>query len=252
MPPSLLTTLERLLRFARLQPDGTFTPKPVAIAGGLWTIDRRARLLGLPDPCTCTLARVDSGDLVLIGAPSFFASCHEDVRHLGRVVAVVAPNSFHHMFAREVIAVLGSPTFVVAPGLPERISTLPPAVELGPGSAPPWSAGLESAVFGPVRGVSEIVFFHVATRTLILTDIASNIVEFERPFHRWVTRAYGIRPHFGPSRNARVLLRSDRTAAARLLGRALEWPFERIIVAHGSPVNHDARDVFRDAFADFL
>lgn len=252
MRPSLVAVLERLLRLTSLKPDGAFTPKPVPIAEGLWTIDRRSRLLGLPVPGTCTVARIDSGDLVLIGAPFSFASCQGELRDLGRIVAVAAPNSFHHVYAKEVLAALGSPTFVVPPGLRERIPTLPPAMELLPGSVPPWSSGLEYVVFGPTRGVSEIIFFHAMSRTIIVTDLASNIIEVERPLDRCLTRSYGVRPEFGPSRNARVLLRSDRVGARRVLGRILEWPFERIIVAHGSLVDHDARARFRAAFSAFL
>ena len=89
-------------------------------------------------------------------------------------------------------------------------------------------------------------------QTLILTDLASNVVEFARPVHRLMTQAYGIPVGFGSPRNARLLLRADRAEARRALGKALEWPFERILVGHGARVEVDARDRFHAAFAEFL
>jgi hypothetical protein len=107
-------------------------------------------------------------------------------------------------------------------------------------------------VFGPAKGVSEVIFFHPATRTLVLTDLAFNADDEETRFQRGLRRAYGIPPRFGPSRNSRLLLASDRAAAERALRRAYEWPFERVLVAHGSPVERDARARFAEAFAEFL
>src|SRR5262249_26399772 len=46
--------------------------------------------------------------------------------------------------------------------------------------------------------------------------------------------------------------RRPRAGAARVLRRMLDWPFERIIVAHGSPIEHDAREVFRVAFSPYM
>jgi hypothetical protein len=57
---------------------------------------------------------------------------------------------------------------------------------------------------------------------------------------------------FGPSRNARRVLRADPPESRRALRRALEWPFEQIVVAHGEAVEKDARERFTEAFAPFL
>jgi hypothetical protein len=248
----LVAVLERLMRLAAARPDPRYAPEPRALDEGLWTIDRRSSFLGIRNPCACTLVRLDSGDLVLIGAPSFFDPRRSEVRGLGRIVAVVAPNSFHHSFVREVLAGLPATLLAVAPGLPARLGSLPPAVELLPGSPPPWGAGLDYIVFGPVDAVSEVIFFHPSTRTLVLTDLAFNVHEFDTVLQRRLARAYGIAPRFGPSRNARVLLAVDRGLSRRTLRSALEWPFERILVAHGSPVDRNARERFAEAFSEFL
>jgi hypothetical protein len=246
-----VAVLERALRVARLQPDASFTPPPVAVSDGLWTIDRRARLLGLPDPCTCTLVRVDSGDLVLIGAPSFFSSCREDVCRLGRVSGGRAQQLPPLLRRRGRRRARGA-DFRRRAG----------ASRAGPDAAAGRRArhGKRGAVDVGAR-VRRVRAQPRRRRGRLLPRrqphahlhrLGSNIVEFARPSHRWLTRVYGIRAEFGPSRNARLLLRSDPGGATRLLRRALEWPFERIIVAHGARVERDAGAVFRAAFAPYL
>jgi hypothetical protein len=44
----------------------------------------------------------------------------------------------------------------------------------------------------------------------------------------------------------------DASRAREALRAVLQWPFERILVAHGTLVERDAADVFRSAFARYL
>jgi hypothetical protein len=62
----------------------------------------------------------------------------------------------------------------------------------------------------------------------------------------------GIPATFGPSRTARTFLLPDRTVASAFLRRVLGWPFRRVLVAHGQPLEEDARGAFQRAFATYL
>ena len=86
----------------------------------------------------------------------------------------------------------------------------------------------------------------------MLMDVAFNMVQFESAFERLAWRLSGVPASFGPSRTASTFLLNDRTVAAEFLGRVLAWPFQRVLVAHGEPLEQDARDVFRRAFAAYL
>lgn len=244
--------IDRVFRLVTPSLDPDFTPGPAPLGEGLWSLDRRLRLFGAFVPCRSVLARLGTGDLVVIGAPALVSGSAAAIGELGRVAAVVAPNSFHYLYAGEVLAEFPSAGFVAAPGLPERVPALPRGLILDRPTASHWAPELEYRVFGPVRGVSEILFFHVSSRTLVCTDLASNLIRHERTVDRWITRGYGMRAEFGPSRNARTLLRVDPDESRRVLRAVLEWPFERIVVAHGESIESDARTKFTEAFAAFL
>jgi hypothetical protein len=207
---------------------------------------------GLPLPVRSTVVRLQSGSLVLHSPPRIESNIENWLRSLGRVAAIIAPNSFHYMFAGAYLEVFPEAQLFVAPGLPRRIPSLPPALELGPIAPELWAAEMEQAIFGPVGNFAEVLFFHRLTATLILTDLAFNLTVFESTIARLAWRLFGVPAQFGPSRMARLTLLRDKVAASRYLQPALAWPFRRILVAHGAVLEEHAQTEFRRAFAPYL
>ena len=87
----------RLAVLVTATPDPTFTPPPIAIADGLWALERRVVVvLGLTLPCRSTLIRLKSGGLVVHSPPPLDDVARTALDTLGPVRAIIAPNSFHH------------------------------------------------------------------------------------------------------------------------------------------------------------
>jgi hypothetical protein len=241
--------LDRLLRTVTPKPDPGFTSPPYEIGSGIWGIDRRASFVGVTLPSRSTVIDVGAGRLLLISPP---ADAGPEIDRLGSVSAIVAPSSFHYLHAEPWLRRYPEAELFVAPELSRRVPGLPPAVALTAGVTPPWHANLSFVVLGPHRGISEVLFFHPASRTLILTDLASNLVEMASAYERVACRLSGMPFGFGPSRNARRLLLRDEVRAREALRAVVQWPFERIVMAHGAIVERDARQVFASAFGHYL
>jgi hypothetical protein len=219
----------------------------------LWTIERRLRMPGgLPLPVQSTVVRLQSGALLLYSPPRIDPEIERWLRGLGQVAAIIAPNSFHYMFVSEYPKVFPTAQVFVAPGLPRRVPSLPPALELGPVAPDLWAAEVEQASFGPVDNFSEVMFFHRPTATLLLMDLAFHMTVFESTLARLGWRLLGVPARFGPSRTARLTLLRDKAAAGRYLQPVLAWPFQRILVAHGDMLEENAQAEFRRAFAPYL
>lgn len=164
----------------------------------------------------------------------------------------MAPNSFHYAYAKEFAARCPAANLLVAPGLLERVPELAAAEELPAVRPEAWSGDLEFSTLGPVRGLCEVVFFHLASGTLILTDLAFNMTRFARAFDRIVWRMSGLPAGFGPGRTSRLLLLRDHAEASRCLSGVSEWPIERIVVAHGEAIEINAKAEFSRAFAPYV
>ncbi|MEZ4217229.1 MAG: DUF4336 domain-containing protein [Myxococcota bacterium] len=244
---------DRMLKRAVPRPVPGFAPEPVALGDGLFALDRRLRHFGVALlPTRTTIARLADGALVVISPPPLAdGATRRAIDALGRVAWIVAPSSFHYLYAGDFARHYPDARLVGAPGLGARAPGLALDAEL---VAPPaaWSGVLDTALLRAPRGVAEVLFFHAPSRALVLTDLAFHVTHYPRALDRLVWRLSGIPRGFGPGRTTRGLLLGDRAAAREALRRALAWPFERIVVAHGEVLEHGARAAFERAFAAWL
>ena len=246
--------LDRMLKrvVARELPD--VAPPPYEIAPGLWGLDRELGFpLGMRLPTRSFLVRLDDGGVLILSAPpTLDDATTEAIVELGPVRHIVAPNCFHHVFAPALSQRYPDAALWAAPGLGDRVAGFPDAHELGAEPAAAWAGVLEQVVLQSRPGVSEVLFFHRSSNTLILTDLAFNVARYPRLVDHLVWRVSGIPRGFGPGRTSRRMLLSNRDAARECLQRLLAWPFERIVMAHGDPIEQDSRQRMRAAFATYL
>ena len=241
---------ERAMQRLVPQPVPGHTPPPRELGDGLWELDRHLRHFGAARlPSRTTLVRLPQGSLAVISPPALVDDAAvAAIASIGRVEFVVVPNSFHYLYARDFMTHCPGARLLLAPGLRERVPALD-GEELGAEPPPAWAGALEYEVLGPVRGVSEVLFFHPPSGALILTDLAFNMQRYPRRGDRVFWRMSGIPAGFGPGRTTRTLLLRDRAEAERALRRALEWPIRRVVVAHGDILEEDAPAALRRAFS---
>lgn len=245
--------VDYLLPFVRPKLLADFAPPPKQVEGRLWVLDRRLQMPGGPIlPTRTTILVLPSGGLLVVSPPPVEAGGLEQLDALGPVAHVLVPNSFHYLNTRGFLARYPQASLWAAPRLFSRVSGLPPGNELTEAAPDAWSGVVEHAILGPTRGVSEVALFHRETGSLILTDLAFNLVGLTRRLDRVGWRLLGAPSSFGPSRSARMMLLRDRALAATFLRRLLDWPFRRVLVAHGESLEEDAVAVFQRAFAAAL
>jgi hypothetical protein len=245
--------IDRILRGLEPGFDAAYTPPPKRIADGVWTIERKLRMpAGLVMPIASPLLRLPDGTLLLSSPPKPDAALVEAIHGLGRLGAILAPNSFHHLTIPDALRAFPDAALFLAPGLATRVPTLPAGTELAEEPPAAWGGAIETVVFRPGEAFSEVVLFHRPSATLVLTDLGFNMRRFASAYDRLGWRLFGIPVGFGASRTARLTLFSERPAATTALRRVASWPFERILVAHGDAVERDARGEFERAYARWL
>ena len=218
------------------------------LADDVWVTERPQRFFGLPVGARMTVIRLSGGRLLLHSPLPLDAALRVELDALGRVACAVAPNRLHHLYAGDVVRTYPEARLWVAPGLPEKRPDLVHAGVLGDEAPVEWRGELEQAFFRGRPYENEVAFFHPASRTLILCDLAFNF----GPRDAWPTRvlmsllrSYG---KLGPSKLDPLLIR-DRAAARASLERILAWDFDRVIVAHGDVQESGGYVLMRDGYA---
>ena len=172
------------------------------------------------------------------------------IDRLGPVEWLVAPNSLHYWYVADWQRLYPAARTLAVPGLadhakrPFRVDAVVDADDA------PLPGGLR-AVLVPGTAVTEAVFFHEPSRTVILTDLIENFEpqRVRSRFYRWLVRLSGaahpdgkapidLRLTFWPRR------RRVRAAMATILG----WDCERVVMAHGLPYASDGAAELRRAF----
>ncbi len=217
------------------------------LASDLWVTERPQSFLGVQVGTRMTVARLADGGLFVHSPVALDADTRRDLDALGPVRLVVAPNRFHHLYVGPYGAAYPQARLLAAPGLPEKRcdlrfhGVLADAPAVVPGE-------VEQMVFAAMALMGEVVFWHRASRTLLLTDLAFNMRQTPSALTRTLLVLDGAWGRFAIGRLERLLFR-DRAAARATVDRILAWDFDRVVVAHGDVVERDGQAVVRDAFA---
>jgi hypothetical protein len=195
-----------------------------------------------------TVIRLADGSLFLHSPVRLDPPTRDALDALGPVGSVVAPSKVHHVFVRDYLDGYPAARVYGAPGLTEKRKDLALHGTLSDEAPPQWRGQIEQHLFRGATFINEVVFFHPASRTLILTDLAFNVPTDKTAGARLFYRLAGAAGRFGPHRWARFLIR-DHRAARESVERILLWDFDRVVVSHGDVLETGGRRQLTAAFA---
>lgn len=219
-----------------------------SLAAGLWVADRPLPIAVGDVGTRMTVIRLADGGLWLHSPVRLDIATRATLDALGPVRAVVAPNKVHHLFAGDYRSAYPAAKLYGAPGLAEKRPDLSFDAVLGDAPEALWRGQIDQVLVSGAPRINEVAFHHIATRTLVLTDLAFNVAPDGTGGARLFHFVVGSAGRFGPHRFVRWCIR-DRAAARRGIDRILSWDFERVIVAHGDVLEQGGPARVRAAFA---
>jgi hypothetical protein len=223
------------------------------LATDVWTARRPLRMFGVELGTRMTIVRLQDGSLFVHSPVALDAALRQAVDALGPVRFIAAPNRWHHLFAGDWAAAYPAAALYGVPGLPEKRPDLSFAAVLrGDERDLPWSSSLAHRLVEGAPIMNEVAFFHRASGTLLVSDLAFNI----GPDSPWLTRTLcrAIRQYdrLEWSWAKRRLFARDRDALQRSVTALLDWEPERVVLAHGRIVEDAAATRLRAAFGWLL
>ena len=217
------------------------------LAPDLWVATRPLPLIVGDIGTRMTVIRLVDGSLFLHSPVKLDGETKSALDAIGPVRAVVAPSLVHHFYVGDYGAAYPQATLYAAPGLEKKRADVHFGAVLDDEPPPAWAGQIDQHVFRGTPIMNEVVFFHAPTRTLLLTDLAFNVVRPMPGRARFFLRLVNARG-FGPHRIIRFGVR-DRVAARASLERILQWDFDRITVTHGDVLESGGHAALQAAFA---
>ena len=207
----------------------------------VWVAATPIRFAGVWFSHVMTAIRLDDGSMLLHSPCRLSDKLQADLQPLGKVAHIVAPNWFHDLYLTDFRlaypeAVFWAPSMLrrqKGPGIIDRM--------LDSATRPPWYDEMPHIVLKGLLTFDECLFWHAASRTLIVADFLMNLratpamPQYTRFMYK-LSRTDGrlaVFPLLPLDFSSRTSLRD---AAARLR----DWKPERIVVGHGAPVTSDA------------
>lgn len=214
------------------------------IADGVWGAETTASIgLGAHLPLRMTVLR-DGDGLVLVSPIAIDEALAETIDALGPVQTIIAPNLWHHMYAEAAKRRYPDAKLLGAPGLAEKCPSIPFDGVIDSGAL---SDQIEAHRIAGAEKLSEVVLLHRPSRTLVVTDAVFHILE-AKGMTRFVLKFFsGALGRLDQSRLIRFVT-GNRVATEKSVAQILEWPFERVVMAHGEVVTGDAVARLRDAW----
>lgn len=229
------------------------TLKPVG--DQIWLIDGPiVRFYGLPFPTRCTVVRLDGGGLWVHSPTALTEGLKAELADLGPVEHLVAPNWIHYVSVGDWQQAYPDAKSWAAPGVSTRAAKHGLALrfdhELGSHAETPWAGQIRQRLITGSKVHSEAVFFHKASRTLILTDLIENFEAERLPWWmRPLARLGGVlAPNGGMPRDMRTSFAGHRGALKAQIEELLSWAPLRVIFAHGRWFETDGAARMRAAY----
>lgn len=229
-----------------------YTLKPVA--RDVWIVDGGwIRFYGLTFPTRMTVIRLRDGGLWVHSPVADEDGLTDAVAGLGPVRHLIAPNWIHYAWIPAWQSRFGEALTWGSPGVVTRAAgrgvKLHVDQELGDTPPEAWRGEIDQRLAD--SGIHrEVVFFHNASRTLVLTDLIMNFEPAKLPWWmRPIVRLGGIRDPDG--RIPRDIAASFRRRPGHLRDLArtmIGWAPERVILAHGRWYDQDGTTELRRAF----
>jgi hypothetical protein len=224
----------------------------------LWVAEQPLRYLGLSVGTRMTVIRLSSGELVVISPIRIDVAIIEQLNELGTVAHIVAPNLYHYLFAADFKKLYPQALFWAAPGLDTKKPELAIDRTIDVNSSSLWEGvehiffdGFSTLTLGGFDPIDEFVFFHIASRTLILTDTALHIDRSFPIFTQLATSILGGYKSLSPTLLERIAT-TDKQKVTKSVDRVLSWDFDRVIMAHGTIIERDGKAMFERGYARFL
>ena len=213
----------------------------------LWVAEQPLKFFGLEVGTRMTVIKLSDDSIVLISPIEIDLEIQQQLGNIGTVRYIIAPNLFHYLYLAQAQKIYPQAQTIAPPGLADkqpdlkidRVFTRDP-VEFDSELEFVRFEGFHVLIPPQIKTLNEVVFYHPASKTLIITDSAFN---FDRSFPLLTQLAARVLGSYGELKPYLLdkIASSDKQKLEQSIDEILAWDFQRVIMAHGTIVEDEAK-----------
>ncbi|MED7819720.1 MULTISPECIES: DUF4336 domain-containing protein [unclassified Francisella] len=217
------------------------------IENKIWIIEYPIKYSGVKFSSRTTLVKLDDGSILIHSPCKIDEKLKKEILKLGEVSYIFAPGNFHHLYISSAQEAFPNSKTYICEGIEKKQPNLKYEGILTEKTL------LNEFKQQPILGskiMNEVVLLHKETKTLIVVDIIENIGSKTKNTGFGIKIWWLIFRMWNKAKPAPEyqLGWKDKKLAAQSLQTILEWDFDKIILAHGDLITHDAKQVAKIAW----
>ena len=221
------------------------------LSKGIWMQVEPLSMMGSQFGNRTTVILLENKKLVLHSPGKLTPELKQNLDCIGEVAYIVAPNYFHSLFLEDYVSEYSNIQIFMAPNLDKKRNDIPCKGILGNQENTEWKSVLKQRLIEGMPSFNEVVFFHEPSRSLILTDLAVNMLHpkgIMTNIHFFVS---GANRRFAFSHVVRMMIK-DQDAFSDSIKYILNWDFDRILMSHGEVVPSGGKLLMKEVFKKYL
>lgn len=223
-----------------------------AFAKDIWIADgpEIVAAAGFHYPTRMAVIRLADQSLFVWSPIDLDQNLRDAVNELGEVKYLIAPNSLHHTYLADWRHAYPLAKLYGAPDLAPKRADLKFDGILGDTPNVEWVDQIDQVVVNGNMLTKEVVFYHAKSRTVLFTDLLQQMPKDWYQGWRKIVAKLDLMIEEQPEvpRKFRLAFK-NRTIARAALDQIEHWPSEKVLMAHGTPVESDGQAFIKRAFS---
>jgi hypothetical protein len=228
------------------------------IGTNIWIGEQKQKYWGLEVGTRMTIIRLTDNQLSIVSPIKLDLRSIEEIDNIGEVAFIIAPNLYHYLYLEDASAIYPQAQILAPPGLAEKkpqlkIDLVLTEDQINFNNEIEYFAFQGFRVFEVIKTarLNEIIFFHPKSKTLILTDTAFHFDETFPRSTQVISQIIGGYRQLSPSLLEKIAI-EDKNSIEKSIQKILTWDFQRVIMAHGSIIEKNARERLKIGYEWFL
>lgn len=235
------------------------TPTLQKFADNVYIAEYPISFAGCKFNARMTVIALSDGTLALHSPCDIDTALKNEIERLGPVSCIIAPGNYHYLHVAQCKETFPSAQVYVSPGLDKK---QPKLMQLDGAKVLHDDDLLDKDVshifLSGNRIINEIVFYHVPSKTLVLTDSIEYIGDETRSDTNGILRMWWFimrmwnKPKPAPEYQMGWWCKNKQESRDCMENILNKWDFERVIIAHGQNITFDCKAVVRQAWGFVL